>query len=235
MSTTVDLLSNKDIFDNAWQKVYGTKKIFFFGFLLTIPLVLMSNHIFSSVKGNHTLVLAVIAIEVIRWIVIFGILNTGVQRALDKPISIKTLFKIWNPNLLIKLIGFNIIGSIIFFVAIAVFCFSDAMIKDLITNSHLVLAFRISTGLLVLSALIYTLTRMFCATALIMAEDKNPFQAIKISFALTDGYSFKILIFYITQMLVLVVSAIPFGIGFIWTLPLMPIAYGILYRKLRQV
>ena len=59
----------------------------------------------------------------------------------------------------------------------------------------------------------------------------SPWQAMETSRKTLTKHWFKFLLFLLAMVLIMVVSAIPAGIGLIWTAPMMALAYAIAYRE----
>jgi uncharacterized membrane protein len=56
--------------------------------------------------------------------------------------------------------------------------------------------------------------------------------AMEVSRQAVTKHWFTLFGVYIALAFLLIISAIPFGIGLIWTVPLVLIAHGIMYRKI---
>ena len=74
--------------------------------------------------------------------------------------------------------------------------------------------------------------RLMLAIGLVLDQNLNPWPAIKMSFVSTKGNELRILALILIQLVIVVISAIPFGLGLIWTLPFSLITYGIIYKRL---
>jgi hypothetical protein len=79
---------------------------------------------------------------------------------------------------------------------------------------------------------IYLLFRMYLVHAFILAKKVNPWVAIKLSFKATKSNVCRLIGLSILNGLILLVSAIPLGIGLIWTLPYFFINFGEIYKSL---
>jgi hypothetical protein len=79
---------------------------------------------------------------------------------------------------------------------------------------------------------IYLSIAYMLAIPLVMERGLSPWQAMEASRKAITQHWFKIFGLFITLGLMIIVSAIPLGIGLIWTLPLTVICMGILYRTL---
>jgi uncharacterized membrane protein len=79
---------------------------------------------------------------------------------------------------------------------------------------------------------IYLAVATFFALQLVADRQLGPWQAIKTSIKATTHNWFPIFLILLALSLIMAVSCIPLGIGLIWTLPLLFIAKGILYRNI---
>jgi hypothetical protein len=79
---------------------------------------------------------------------------------------------------------------------------------------------------------IYLSVAYMLAIPLVIERGLSPWQAMEASRKAITQHWFKVLGLFFTLGLMLIVSAIPLGIGLIWTLPLTVICMGILYRTI---
>jgi uncharacterized membrane protein len=74
--------------------------------------------------------------------------------------------------------------------------------------------------------------RLILGKAFVIAKQMGPLEALKASFAATKGNVWNLIGVMVISMLILFVSAIPFGIGLIWSLPYIFINYGEVFKRL---
>jgi uncharacterized membrane protein len=79
---------------------------------------------------------------------------------------------------------------------------------------------------------IYLAIAYYMAMPLVVEKGLSPWAAMEISRKTVSKRWFTMFFFGIVMMLILIVSAIPLGIGLIWTLPMAMIAYGVIYRNM---
>lgn len=79
---------------------------------------------------------------------------------------------------------------------------------------------------------IYLLFAYYLAVPLVVEKDLGPWQALEASRKAVSKRWFRFVGLNIALIVIMMVSAIPLGIGLIWTLPLAFIAYGIAYRNI---
>jgi uncharacterized membrane protein len=102
----------------------------------------------------------------------------------------------------------------------------------LIVTSLLVSALTFLGFFLLIIPGIYLSVAYMLAIPLVMERGLSPWQAMEASRKAITQHWFKVLGLFLTLGLMLIVSAIPLGIGLIWTLPLTVICMGILYRTI---
>lgn len=102
----------------------------------------------------------------------------------------------------------------------------------------LVLASILMNLLIVLGLLFFILPGIYLSISyaftfpLIIDKHLSIWKAMELSRKAVSKRWFKFFLFNLTLVIIVLISAIPFGIGLIWTLPLAFISYGILYRKI---
>lgn len=79
---------------------------------------------------------------------------------------------------------------------------------------------------------IYLMFAYYLAFPLVVEKGLGPWQALEASRKALTHHWFRFVGLNIALWLLVIVSAIPLGIGLIWVLPLMFIAYGIAYRNI---
>lgn len=79
---------------------------------------------------------------------------------------------------------------------------------------------------------IYLMFAYYLAIPLIVEKGLSPWQALEASRKAISKCWFRFFGFGILLMVIMVLAMIPLGIGLIWVLPLMLIAYGIVYRNI---
>ena len=131
-----------------------------------------------------------------------GLEMIGVRRSVDLPISVKSVFNYFK-----------------YFLPLAL--------------TWLIMSILVMLGFLLLVIPgIYLAVATFFALQLVADRQLGPWQAIKTSIKATTHNWFPIFLILLALSLIMAVSCIPLGIGLIWTLPLLFIAKGILYRNI---
>src|SRR5205085_143591 len=81
-------------------------------------------------------------------------------------------------------------------------------------------------------AAFYLLVRLMLSIAFVLEQNVNPWRAIVLSFHATRCNFWRLFGWYIAIWIIMMISIIPLGIGLIWTLPLIYISYGMIYKTL---
>ncbi|MDX1692410.1 MAG: hypothetical protein R3208_01520 [Ketobacteraceae bacterium] len=77
---------------------------------------------------------------------------------------------------------------------------------------------------------IYLAIAYMMAIPLIVDRDMSPWDAMETSRKAITKHWFKFFLFMIVMSLVLALSMIPLGLGLIWTIPMMSLAFAVMYR-----
>src|SRR3990167_1138090 len=77
----------------------------------------------------------------------------------------------------------------------------------------------------------YLVIRTFFVPAFILDKNATPLESIQLSFQATRSNVLELIALLFLLTLILFISILPFGIGLIWTIPLLSINYGIVYKK----
>lgn len=78
---------------------------------------------------------------------------------------------------------------------------------------------------------IYLSFAYMLAIPLIVDRNLAPWEALETSRKAITKHWFSFFIFWIVMMLILIVSTIPFGLGLIWAMPMLSLAFAIIYRE----
>ena len=77
-----------------------------------------------------------------------------------------------------------------------------------------------------------TFTLATLVTRLVVERGLSPWQALEASRKAISQHWFKVFGLFFVLMLIMLLSMIPLGIGLIWTLPLLIVTMGVLYRTI---
>lgn len=216
---------------SAWAKVHGAKSSIwaalgiFFAIVFCLGIIqgiteTINNGLFQTMKFITNL---------ISYFLQLGVIYIGICRAKDQPISYQLMFRPFNLHRALSIIGLYIAELILFIVPALIGVAGVFVLNATFPISGALGALMIAASGL---AFIYLVARLIPSLAIILDQDANPIDAIKQSFHLTRGNVLRLCLLSIIQILIIVISAIPFGIGLIWTLPFTFITYGMIYQTL---
>lgn len=195
------------LINQAWQRVKGSKGVFFAALLtlagaaLALQFILHLGLKLSGLGDDEALTKALNnLVSTLLSPLSAGLIMMGVQRAADQSIRFSDLFKHLGKAVPIILTSF----------------FMSAMIA---------LGFL----LLILPGIYLTIAYLL-AIPLVIERGLSPWQAMEASRKAISQHWFKVFGWLITLGLIILVSALPLGIGLIWSLPMTFISSGILYR-----
>lgn len=198
----------------AWDKTRGAKwtihLAFIFVFLvmmgLMVVLGLLSALLMGETQdpsGNVALSLIFqLGLNLIMLPMMAGVMILGIKRSVDAPIKS---------------------GS--------VFAYFSKMIPLFLTMILMYIMIIIGFLLLILPG-IYLSVAYYMAMPLVVEKGMSPWQALETSRKAITRRWFSVFFFFIILSIIMFISAIPLGIGLIWTMPLMIIAFGVLYRNM---
>jgi len=209
------------VLSEAWDKTSGSKWViilsFIFYFIVAFGLIMVLGAVAASfmvagdvatVPGEMSTDMLLIQVfiqlgmNLIILPMVMGLLMIGIRRSVDAPIS-----------------------------AIMVFKQFSKMIPLFLTMLLMYVMIFIGFLLLVLPG-IYLSVAYYMAIPLVAEKGMSPWQALETSRKAITHRWFSVFGLFIVLMIIITVSTIPLGIGLIWTMPMMLIAYGILYRNM---
>lgn len=227
MDNQVALISVSDIITQSWEKVKGTKASIWAAFGILFVIMLAIGFISGLLKNGAPVISASVDFigQIINFLLQMGILYIGISRAYDLPISYRMMFRTFQFEMALKVIGLYLLQILIFLPVAIIGIIAAMLYSDQILLSGLL--FLIS-----IFAIFYLAVRLFLSMGFVVYQGINPVPAIKKSFQATHGNFWRILSILIIQFCILVISIIPLGIGLIWSLPFCFIVYGMLYKNL---
>lgn len=133
---------------------------------------------------------------------VFGIMILGIKRAVGAPMSPSSIFGYYSKTL--SLLGTLILVNIMVMIGLV---------------------------LLVIPG-IYLMVAYGMAMPLVVEKGMSPWQAMEVSRKAITHRWFSFFGLWIVMSLIMMISMIPLGIGLIWTMPMMVIAFGVIYRNM---
>ncbi len=204
-----------EVLSEAWEKTSGAKGTFILAFVIYIAISMglsivaqIFMAIIVSITTNNEIAIIIFSIiqqlvfNLILMPVSLGVFILGVRRSANAPIQA---------------------GSIMGYYAYALRLFSTMLLIYLMVMIGFI--FLIIPG-------IYLGVAYYMAIPLVVEKGLSPWEAMEVSRKTISKRWFTMFFFAIIVMLIVLVSMIPLGIGLIWTMPMMLIAYGIIYRNM---
>ncbi len=199
-----------DSLKEGWQRVSGLKGPFWaaavvvFIFMLVAGLALSAiANVLSLTNGTVGLVaqlLLQLAIMAAIYPFMAGIAMLGVRRAVDLPISYQEAFA--------------------YFAYVSPLVIAGVLMSILMTLGFL---------LLIIPGIYLSVAYMF-TVPLVVEKNLSAWQAMETSRKAVTRHWFKFFFTLLVMGIIFVLSAIPLGLGLIWTYPMLVAVMGILYR-----
>jgi hypothetical protein len=199
-----------DVIREAWDKTSGVKGTLWGGFIVmflivTALSVVMGLLVAFSGGGSAAAALSMamqITVTVAMYPLMTGVIMIGIRRAVDLPVDYKMVFGYFGYLLPI-------------------------IISAVLTSIMTTIGF-----LLLIIPGIYLSLAYVMVWPLIVERDMTPWKAMETSRKAIHRKWFKVFGLYFVTGLIVSISAIPFGIGLIWTMPMAVMVTGILYRDI---
>ena len=202
------------LLSESWALVSGTKGIIIGGFLVFYVVLLAASFILGGIVGVFGALSESVAVVFVGEILISllasalaypfmaGINMVGIRRAAGQPISFNEIF--------------NHFGR---------------TVPLIITAVVMMLLIYLGMLLLLLPG-IYLAVAYLLAIPLVVERGLSPWQALEASRKAISQHWFKVFGLFLLLGVIVILSAIPLGIGLVWSIPLMVIAMGVLYRTI---
>ncbi|OUS12660.1 hypothetical protein A9Q89_05490 [Gammaproteobacteria bacterium 53_120_T64] len=201
------------VLSEAWEKTNGLKGSFWAAgailvlVMLTFGALLGGGGALLAAGGNVSggmlsSVMLQVAIMAIMYPFMAGIIMLGIHRSVELPLSYTSVFGYFTYTL--PLLGVAVLMSI------------------LITLGFL---------LLVIPGIYLSLAYMF-AVPLVVEKNLGVWEAMETSRKAVTTHWFKLFFLFLFMGLILVISALPLGIGLIWAYPMMLAMTGVMYREI---
>ncbi len=193
-----------DLIHEAWNTIDGHKGTIWLGCILYAVVVGVLAAFFEMI-GSGSMGQKVI-FQIVQMAVgmplAVGLYMMGVKIVAKVPVTPSEVFAYFNQFLRLALAGVLIYALVII-----------GMIFLILPGIYLAIAYGM-------------------ALPLIVEKNMQPWEAMETSRKAITHHWFKIFGLYFVLGLIMIVAAIPLGIGLIWVFPLMIVAYGVLYTKM---
>jgi hypothetical protein len=199
-----------DVIREAWEKTSGVKGTLWGGFIVMSLIILALSTVMGilvSFSGGGSAAAALsmamqMTVTVAMYPLMTGVIMIGIRRAVDLPVDYKMVFGYFGYLLPI-------------------------IISAVLTSIMTTLGFL----LLIIPGMYLSLAYVM-VWPLIVERDMGPWEAMETSRKAVHRKWFKVFGLYFVTGLIVSISAIPFGIGLIWTMPMAVMVTGILYRDI---
>ncbi len=201
----------------AWEKTNGAKWTFNVAFALyfvaAFAIMFVANLVmipfFMNMDPNAgpgpiitASVIQQLVMNLLLMPIAMGLFMLGIKRAVDAPIVASSIFGYFSKML-------TILGTLI-------------LVYVMVTIGFL---------LLVIPGIYLSIAYMM-ALPLVVEKGLSPWAAMEASRKAITKRWFSFLGFFILMTIIIFISMLPLGIGLIWTMPMMMIAFGIIYRNM---
>jgi len=235
-----------NVITESWKRVKGVKatcwgaiSLYVLIYLTIIILGLIATYLYAgSLNPDLTTVkipnaITRILAALITFPLPFGICLIAIRRSVNLPVQAKQMFDTYQHYW--KILGTIVILYIVFFLIAFVTLFVIEFLSAIVIKNDGVTPDWLHGILILISILggftgIYFLFALSSAPLLVIEKQLGIFQAIKTSFLAFKQHGLKIIITFFLMTVIYLISAIPLGIGIIWTLPMLFNCSGLLYR-----
>jgi uncharacterized membrane protein len=224
-----------DTIKTSWKWVDGSKAVFM-GALGLIFLISFGAGMISSIfkmLSPHIEILFNFVLQIVIVLLQVGVYYIGLQRAFNKPITATQVFHCLQYPLLFIVLGAYLLQIALFVLPSGLMFLPTALQNMGIASAFLSFIFY-TAGIVLTFAAMFVGIRISLFYFFILDQNKNSWEAIKASYLLTEGNFWRMVGVYLLGVLILTISAIPLGIGLIWTIPLMNIMYATIYKQLME-
>ncbi|MBV7564102.1 hypothetical protein [Pseudomonas sp. sia0905] len=202
------------LLSEAWQLTKGIKGIIIGGFLIFYVAILVASFVVGAVLGIFSMfsdslaliiisqLLTTIIASAVSYPFFAGLNMVGIRRAAGQPVSFNEIFGHFGS--LVPLLIAAVLMMLLIYLG---------MILLLIPGIYLAVAYML-------------------AIPLIVERGLSPWQAMEASRKAITQHWFKVFGLFLLLGLIVSISAIPLGIGLIWTIPLFVMVMGVLYRTI---
>jgi hypothetical protein len=237
------------LFNEAWKRVRGAKATYWGAVLISILINVAAMSIVAGIiaiityiingsldlqdpETKHYLSMGSNLVTFLLYPLLIGIYYLGIRWTSDQPIQTNMIFEPFKR--FFHILGTFLLTYICTMLVIFVGIFIFGLLKELADAHELnfLLYFATVIGIITFFAALYVYFGFLFAPVLVFEKKMGILAAIKASFLGFSQHWFKIFILYIAMTLLIIVSAIPVFIGYIWTIPMGINLFGILYRTI---
>ena len=201
------------VLSESWEKTNGLKGAFWAaGAIVFLVMIVLGGVVGGGsavfvgngdvIAGGLSSIIFQLVIMAIMYPFAAGIMMLGVERSVDLPVSYKSVFGYFAYTL--PLLGVAVLMSILVAVGFL---------------------------LLVIPGIYLSLAYMF-VVPLVVEKNLGIWGAMETSRKAVTSHWFKLFFLFLIMSIIVIISALPFGIGLIWTYPMMVAMMGVMYRDI---
>jgi hypothetical protein len=231
MSRQVFEIPVMDTINVSWTKTYGAKGTIWTSIAILFIIMFTIGALEGMSEGSliASTTLRIIG-NALGYFLQLGLIYMGITRAKDLPINYKMIFTAFSLQLILRLVGLYILQTLIFLIpvvlgAVGFFLYSS--------NGALAMAVGSILSIAGIALLVIIAVRLSLSVAFVLDTNLAPLESIKKSIAATEGNVLNLIGIFILQLLIILLSMIPLGVGLIWSIPFALICYGVIYKELR--
>lgn len=220
----------------AWDKVYGAKATIWaaLGILILIAvgfgiIRFVGEHIPSESAALIVGGIVGLIAQVIQVLMQYGLYYIGIRRGADQPISYDMMFRTFTWDMIWRIGVLLLLISLIIYLPVGIIVGAFYLLSNV----------TVMPGLFYVGCVIGFILLFYIGIRLGMSlgfifDGAGPWEAIKLSWLVTKDNVLPLLGITIISFVLIAISAIPLGIGLIWTLPWGVILYGVIYHRLKM-
>lgn len=192
------------VLSEAWAKTNGFKLTYLIAIVIYAVISMVVNWVVTFISGESMFIglLGQILVMLITYPLAAGLMMLGVKRARGEEVQPTMIFDYYPQTIPVFLV-----------------------------NLLMIVLIAIGLVLLVLPG-IYLAFAYVLAVPLVVDKNLGVWTALERSRKTITPCWFRVFGLMIVLMIIVIISAIPLGIGLIWTLPLCALVLGVLYRNL---
>lgn len=215
-----------DVLKEAWTGIKGFKATNLAAYTIMFLPSFIAGLLSNLFDDNHTAALLItLTGTVVSYPLIAGYMILGIKRAANLSTTALMILDYFKDTL--RIIGLVITQGIMYFFPFAI----GILLTTVATKTQTGLSILLQiAGLGFFLFAIYLFVSYTFALSLLVEKRLSIWSALEVSRQAVSQHFFKIFMVLFLAAVILVLSAIPLGIGLIWTIPFMNILFGVLYR-----
>lgn len=223
----------------SWLLVHGLKWPVFSAYLAgviaiillnIIGFILSPNHLGAVLGGICTFLVGILSVY-INWFVLSMLILLGARKAMAiEPNTLKQVFAI-SAQSKQRLLGL----MAIYYLSVFVFVFLWVILTALADNGFSILLVAILSIVLLCASIYCLLPIPVFALPLMTTTQCSIFEAIQKSYSMFKRCWLRLIASLFLMLIILSISAIPFGIGLIWTIPMAYALNGIWFKEMSSL